>query len=342
MLSPERQDSDMASSDPEPRWRYGLNLPAARLMQARDLGLLLYLATAVPIMALLPEHRLPPVARAWTFLVRKARRRWAVAEAAYVARLRGLQPDGPEAEQFFGAYLAHVRLAKLLVLRARRPGGWHPRLRLEGEDHLRQALAAGRGAILWVAPFLFSPLGTKMVLHRAGHSVSHLSRYSHGYSQTVLGAQLLNPVRTGVEDRYLAERIRIGPDHQPQAAVRTLSQRLRDNRIVSITAGAGGSRVVEVPFLAGQMALASGAPALALQTGAALLPVITLREADGGFVSIIHQPLSIEGQTRTGAQLTAARAFAVLVAEAARTHPAQFWWHTDSLRQAAQPSTGGP
>ena len=188
-------------------------------------------------------------------------------ERAYVARLRGLAPDGPEAERLFNAYLANARLAKLLVLRVRRPGGWCPRLRLEGEEHLQRALGAGHGAILWVAPFVFAPLGTKMVLHHAGHAVSHLSRYSHGYSRSALGARLLNPIRTGVEDRYLAERMSIGPDHQPQAALRLLGQRLRDNRIVSISAGAGGSRVVEVPFLPGRMGLASGASALASQPG---------------------------------------------------------------------------
>ena len=41
---------------------------------------------------------------------------------------------------------------------------------------------------------------------------AHLSRYSHGYSPTRLGARWLNPVRTGVEARYLAERIVVGPE----------------------------------------------------------------------------------------------------------------------------------
>ena len=59
---------------------------------------------------------------------------------------------------FFEDYLGNVRLAKLLVLHARRPCGWQPRLRLQGQEHLQRALVAGHGAVLWVAPFIFAPL----------------------------------------------------------------------------------------------------------------------------------------------------------------------------------------
>lgn len=332
----------MDLGDPAPRWRHGFSLPAARLVRIQDLGPLLHLAAALPVAVSLPEHRLAALAGAWTSLHGRMRRSWVRAESAKVARLRGLDPDHPDADRFFHAYLANVRLAKLQVLHARRPGGWRPRLRLEGEPLLARALAAGSGAILWVAPFLFAPLGTKMTFHQAGHAVSHLSRYAHGYSRSLLGARLLNPIRTGIEDRYLAERVTIGPDHQPQAALRVLSQRLRQNRIVSITASAGGSRVVEVPFLCGHMGLASGAPALAAQTGAALLPVVTLREPDGGLVSIIHEPLPVAGLRRREAQLAAAHRYAALTAAAAEAHPAQLWWHADALRRSAHALTGGP
>jgi lauroyl/myristoyl acyltransferase len=330
----------MEADDLHPQWRRGMALPVARLVQARDLGSLLYLAAALPATALLPEQQLAALVRAWTPLHLNARARWARTESRRVARLRGVAPDDAQARAFFEEYLGNIRLAKLLVLLARRPHGWQ--LRLEGEERLQQALAAGRGAILWVAPFLFAPLGAKMTFHQAGYTVSHLSRYSHGYSPSLLGARLLNPIRTGVEDRYLAERVRIGPDHQPQAALRLLSQRLRQNRVVSITASAGGSRVIEVPFLGGQMRLASGAPALAAQSGAALLPVMTLREPDGGFVSIIHEPLPTGGGARSEAQLAAAQGFATLTAETVQAHPAQFWWHADALRRSAHAFTGGP
>ncbi len=342
MLGRAGQGSEMEAGDAAPHPRRGRRLPRTRLVEARDLGSLLYLAAALPAAAMLSEPRLAAVARTWTALHLKARGRWAQAESARVARLRGLAPDGPAAMAFLEDYLGNVRLAKLLVLHARRPLGWQPRLRLLGQEHLQHALAAGHGAVLWVAPFIFAPLAAKMTFHHAGYGVSHLSRFAHGYSQSVLGARLLNPIRTGVEDRYLAERVRIGPDHQPQAALRILARRLRENRIVSITAGAGGSRVVDVPFLAGQMGLASGAPALAAQAGAALLPVMSLREPDGGFVSIVGAPLPAAGRSRGEAHLAAAHGFAAVTAEAAQAHPAQFWWHADALHRWAHGLTGGP
>ena len=56
------------------------------------------------------------------------------------------------------------------------PRRWTPRLALEGSAHVDDALAAGRGAVLWVAHFCFSALATKKALAGTGHRAWHVSR----------------------------------------------------------------------------------------------------------------------------------------------------------------------
>jgi lauroyl/myristoyl acyltransferase len=190
--------------------------------------------------------------------------------------------------------VALVRLDQLWYLRSYRPGGWRAELRLEGREHLDAALAAGRGAILWVAPTVGQWLATKRTMAEAGYAVHHLSHPSHGFStRSKLGRRWLNRIRTGVEDRYLAERVLLGADGGAQAALRRLDALLRGNAVVSITVGAAGTRPIRVPLLRGWLSVASGAPHLAARTGAALLPVFTWREGRARFNTRIEAPLPV-------------------------------------------------
>lgn len=67
-----------------------------------------------------------------------------------------------------------------------------------------------------MAPTVHQWLLTKRTLAEAGYAVHHLSSYIHGFSiRSRLGEALLNPIRTRVEDRYLAERVRIGAGGNP-------------------------------------------------------------------------------------------------------------------------------
>jgi hypothetical protein len=50
--------------------------------------------------------------------------------------------------------------------------------RARGSAHVDDALAAGRGAVLWVAHFCFNALATKKALAGAGHRAWHVSRPS--------------------------------------------------------------------------------------------------------------------------------------------------------------------
>jgi len=188
------------------------------------------------------------------------------------------------------AHRANVYRERLQLLRMYRPFRQPTHVQLAGREHLDAALVAGKGAILWVGPFVFSDLLTKIALHAAGVPVSHLSRYVHGFSATRFGERVLNPIRTAVEREFLAERV-VMSRAGSVVALRTLSRRLRDNRVVSVSAIGMAHQLYRIPFLNGSVQMAGGAPALALQTGAALLPVFTGRDGTNGWVAIIEPPL---------------------------------------------------
>ncbi len=190
---------------------------------------------------------------------------------------------------------------RLQLLREYRPGGWRPVIRLTGREHIEAALARGHGAVLWISQFAFSSLVAKMALHQAGFSVSHLSRAEHGPSATRFGMRFLNPIVTHIENRYLGERVVIGPEGAGRA-MKELSQRLRFNGIVSISAMVDpqartqARKSIQVPFLHGSISLSTGPATFALKAGAPLLPVFAIRTAAGEFEVDIGRPLDVERQ----------------------------------------------
>ena len=152
---------------------------------------------------------------------------------------------------------AAVHEMQMQDLRAWRPGigqagGWTPKIALEGEAHLQRALAQGKGAVLWVAPFVFNSGPTKIALHQRGYRVSHLSSPKHGYSETKFGVAYLNKVRCIPEDRYIAQRV-IFDRYAPATAMRRLMRAVKAGEVVSIVAASTeGSDMIKGPIFGGQ------------------------------------------------------------------------------------------
>ena len=79
-----------------------------------------------------------------------------------------------------------------------------------------------------------------------------------------------------------------------QSSAESVRARLRENRIVAITASHHTDQPEDLPFLERTIELALGPPRLAHATGAALLPVIAVRGQADGFEVIIEPPLRAE------------------------------------------------
>src|SRR5690606_7624849 len=219
----------------------------------------------------------------------------------------------------------------LQVLRGHRPGAaWNPKIDLAGADHVRAALDRGNGAILWISFFHYYSLISKIATHGAGFEVSHLSHPRHGFSSSRFGVRVLNRLFTAIEDRHLRERVRLSIE-SPLAAMRALTRRLEANGVVSITAREAASQPAVVPFLAGVMPVATGAPDLAYRTGAALLPVHTVLGENGRFSVVIEPsivPAERSGDRRAFSE-AAARTYAARLETWVRRYPEQWrgWFH---------------
>jgi len=234
---------------------------------------------------------------------------------------------------------------RLQILRAYRPGGWLPRIRLEGVERIHAARAAGRGCVLWVSPFSYSDLLTKRALSDAGIELVHLSAFARSFEPnncnpgkpTWFSRRMLSPLRTTIEDRYLSERIAISPDGS-LGYLRQLERRLRANDVVSIRAGEAGQRVVSAPFLEGAIRLASGAVSLAAATGAQLLPVFTVKEGTAEFVVRVEEPLAVPRGRLEPATLEAVVVGYARILEAYALRYPQLWggWYTMDLDEEAE------
>jgi lauroyl/myristoyl acyltransferase len=212
----------------------------------------------------------------------------------------------------------------LQILRAAGLRSWKPKLALEGTTHLDEALAAGHGAVLWVAHFCFNALATKVALAQAGYGTWHLSRPEHGFSKSRVGIATVNRIRVRAELAHLAGRIVIDRE-KPMAATLAAQRILRRNGIVSITAGAWeGTRLADVALLGGTLALALGAPGLARLAGAPLLPVFTLRGADDVLRVIVESPIAIARGDADAALDAAAQRFGERLEDYVRRHPSQW------------------
>ena len=227
----------------------------------------------------------------------------------------------------------HIQVMKVMSAR-----GWAPEMRLEGEEHLKAALARGKGAILWVAHFCFNTQVTKMALKAGGYRVSHLSRLEHGFSKSQFGIRYLNPLRWNAELKYLDQRIIIDRA-DPDGSLRETKAVLEDNRIVSITAGAWeGRRVARGPLLSSRFSLATGAPDLAQRTGAALLPVITTRIAGSKVFRVkIGTPLATHSDDKLAAIRASTAEFLAELESAVLESPDQWrgWKYLEAAYSAS-------
>lgn len=263
----------------------------AALLNLHDLAVLLKLPVSTAVAWCLPERWWGIATGRVADLLPATRRTGTPSEQRGIETLFEGHPVALSPDRILAGYTANVRRDQLHFMRSHTRRGWHPRVDLVGGEHLDAALGRGRGAILWVAPFVFSYLVTKMALREAGYELGQLSRIAHGYSASRFGIRVLNPIRTRIENRYLAERVVIGSDGMVAGPLARLTERLQANGIVAITVGAAGSRPYRCACLNARLEIARGAPNLMVRTGAVLLPVFTVRSAEGHFVTTIEHPL---------------------------------------------------
>ena len=181
---------------------------------------------------------------------------------------------------------------RLLRLRGWSRGSAAPPVSLEGAAHIDDACRRGNGVILWGASLVMAGMATSVALNERGYAMSMLVRPEHGFTRTKFGHLFLNRLSRENTGSLEAEQIVITGDGQ--AALDLVRRRLAENRIVWIGAQHQTDNPAVVPFFSGHLDLATGPPRLALATGAALLPVFTIREPDGSCRVVIEPPFTVE------------------------------------------------
>lgn len=210
------------------------------------------------------------------------------------------------------------------VIREISPRGWRRPIALRGAASIEAARRQGRGVVLWVSLFAHGDLVTKRGLACAGYPLSHLSHYAHPFSASWFGAQVLNPIQLRAENRYLERRVLVSYG-QAQSALDILKQVLRDNGVVTVTARGVGRKAITLPLLGGTLRLAMGAPYLALNTGAALIPVNTVPDGSGGYAVRCGPDLNSDGiGTGREAMRRMAERYVALLETFVRAHPASW------------------
>jgi Kdo2-lipid IVA lauroyltransferase/acyltransferase len=188
-------------------------------------------------------------------------------------------------------------------------------VRLEGEDHLKRALAKKKGVIALSAHLgNFTMIGARLAA--AGYPFSVLVKppRDSGF------ARLIDDFRTRVGIKTISARPR-------KEAVRKILRALRENDVVLLIADEFKSGGVEVTFFGRAAPAPRGPAALALRTGAAVLPMFLTRGSDnhltlsiGPEIELVDREAVEEGVAANTALFT--RHLEVMI----RRHPDQWNW----------------
>lgn len=303
--------------------------PGTKAFSTTDLAVFLGLPLLFTISWLVPERLWPRLCRRIGPLAVPMLAGDAPARVRLIRRTLGATRLKAAPKEILSELAGEQILSILQLLKGYRPGGWKPAIALSGKAHIEAALARGRGAILWVSYSVYGDLISKMAFHRAGLAVSHLSRASHGFSDTRFGARFLNRLQTAIEDRFIGERVSLTAKGAT-GALDHLRARLGDNRAVTFTVHRNAKRPATVPFMDGQLHLAPGAAVLARKTGAPLLPVFAFRDETGGLTVTVGAPLEMAEELPTEAVVEqAARQYAAALDPYVRRYPGQWrgWLH---------------
>jgi KDO2-lipid IV(A) lauroyltransferase len=158
------------------------------------------------------------------------------------------------------------------------------RVTLDGRDRLDAALAAGRGAIMAV-PHMGSWDMAGSYAAALGYKISAVAERFPGS---------LNGAVVETRRRFGMHVIMLG-----RAAVRAITEALSANHIVALLCDLEQGPGVAVRFF-GRHAIVPGGPAaIALKTGAALMPATQFRTAPGRYAIHLDRPLDLhEGETK--------------------------------------------
>ncbi|MCY6383472.1 hypothetical protein [Hoeflea prorocentri] len=156
--------------------------------------------------------------------------------------------DEEEVELLFRSHLrmTHRRRHMLMVdiLAQRR----NPKIDFSGADLLRDALKAGKGAIVWAFQFEYQALAGKRALREQGFEPLQVSVDSHGFSDTAFGNATINRLLRSAENKYLKQRVVFDRSHGASVMGKIISLLEQGELIILTNNVYAGNMFVEMPF----------------------------------------------------------------------------------------------
>jgi len=220
-----------------------------------------------------------------------------------------------------------------------------------GLSHVHDALAAGRGVILWESSQFGGRVVSKRILRDAGlricqvHASNHVGGFgNHGSPPSALRRRVIERYFDRYELRFVDDVIWLAVEGGVGGR-RALFQPLRENRIVCMgNDGRYGQKFVSVPFFDDTRPVATGIVTLARATGATILPLFCVEEPPGEWRVIIEPPIRFaDGADRDDAAHDAAVQYVSLLEAYIRRYPGQYrtWEFLRPRQPGARPSEPG-
>jgi KDO2-lipid IV(A) lauroyltransferase len=246
-----------------------------------------------------------PGGSAWFWLSRAQRRAALDNYAAALGRDRNDPEVGRVARRAFQNY--GRMLTDFVLIGRLTPDELIGRTSVEGLEHLDEGLARARGVITALP-------------HMGSWDVAGSYAAALGYPVTAVAERFpgsLNDAVVSTRERFGMEVVMLG-----RAAVRKLTDALQANRVVALLCDLEQGPGVEVNFF-GRRAIVPGGPAaLALKTGAALVPVHPYAIGPGRYHIRVDPPLSWhEGDRKEDLMQKVIRRFEDFIKE----HPDQWY-----------------
>jgi KDO2-lipid IV(A) lauroyltransferase len=208
-----------------------------------------------------------------------------------------------------------------------------PRIEIDGGERIREALARGRGAILWRMSF-GSTTWLQAACWQAGLPLVQLSHEEHGAtSRGAIGYGVNRRLYVRAESDYLKERVEVQEDGKLFGYMKVLIRRLEDeNALVAIRGELRSRQRVPATLFGDRTMFANGAPSLAWLTGATLLTVYAVRDGPFRFRAVIDPPIDVDRERpRRDAAAAAVQEFAARLEERIRAHPSEWMGWYDRL-----------
>ena len=229
------------------------------------------------------------------FFVMPRRRRIAFENFAQVL---GLPPDDPQvkrtARHAFGNYFK--MFADFMMMDTLKPEEIRRMVRPQGRERIDRVLAEGKGAIVVTA-------------HVSNWDILAAASAVYGYPISAVTNELpsdgLNELVIASRERIGMKMIRLGP-----GSLRQILKALARNELVALASDLySGERGGRVPFFNRPAVFPAGPAAIALKTGAPILPVWARRQTDNLYIAEIEEPIEVSrtGDSQRDIQVTTER-----------------------------------